>query len=253
MTRILLADDESIFLEFMQTILNWGKYGCEICACVKDGRAALDVILSEKPDVAFIDISMPLMDGIEVCREVRKRKLPVKLVIVTGHDEFSFAYQAIKIGIDDYLLKPFTREELTEAVQKAVQGLEQAETAGSEKKLENMGEGKTKYEIMSHAIEEYLNQNYGKKSLSLQEVATAMGFENSYLRRVYKMTKGITIMQKLEDIRITKAKQYLESGSYQNQEISELVGFSDPFYFSKRFKQCCGITPSEYRQKNVRI
>ena len=50
-----------------------------------------------------------------------------------------------------------------------------------------------------------------------------------------------------------KAKQYLESGSYQNQEISELVGFSDPFYFSKRFKQCCGITPSEYRQKNVRI
>lgn len=98
--------------------------------------------------------------------------------------------QAIKIGIDDYLLKPFTREELTEAVQKAVQGLEQAEAAGSEKKLENMGEGKTKYEIMSHAIEEYLNQNYGKKSLSLQEVATAMGFENSYLRRVYKMTKG---------------------------------------------------------------
>ena len=142
MTRILLADDESIFLEFMQTILNWGKYGCEICACVKDGRAALDVILSEKPDVAFIDISMPLMDGIEVCREVRKRKLPVKLVIVTGHDEFSFAYQAIKIGIDDYLLKPFTREELTEAVQKAVQGLEQAEAAGSEKKLENMGGGK---------------------------------------------------------------------------------------------------------------
>ena len=208
MTRILLADDESIFLEFMQTILNWGKYGCEICACVKDGRAALDVILSEKPDVAFIDISMPLMDGIEVCREVRKRKLPVKLVIVTGHDEFSFAYQAIKIGIDDYLLKPFTREELTEAVQKAVQGLEQAEAAGSEKKLENMGEGKTKYEIMSHAIEEYLNQNYGKKSLSLQEVATAMGFENSYLRRVYKMTKGITKA-------VSGIRELSESGDYR--------------------------------------
>lgn len=101
MIRILLADDESIFLEFMQTILNWGKYGCEICACVKDGRAALDAILSEKPDVAFIDISMLSWMEFEVCREVRKRKLPVKLVIVTGHDEFSFAYQAIKIGMID--------------------------------------------------------------------------------------------------------------------------------------------------------
>lgn len=253
MIQILLADDESIFLEFMQTILHWEKYGCEICACAKDGRAALDAILSKKPDLAFIDISMPLMTGIDVCREVRKRKLPVKLIIVTGHDEFSFAYQAIKIGIDDYLLKPFTHEELAEAVQKAVQGLEQTGAAGGEKKIEDMGEGKTKYEIMSHAIEEYLSQNYGKKSLSLPEIAAAMGFESSYLRRVYKMTKGITIMQKLEDIRITKAKQYLESGRYQNQEISELVGFSDPFYFSKRFKQCCGITPSEYRQKSVRI
>lgn len=253
MTRVLLADDESIFLEFMQTILNWEKYGCEICACARDGRAALDGILSQKPEVAFIDISMPLMSGIEVCREVRKRQLPVKLIIVTGHDEFSFAYQAIKIGIDDYLLKPFTREELAETVKKAMRGIRESEASGGEKKLEDMGEGKTKYEIMSHAIEEYLSQNYGKKSLSLPEIAAAIGFESSYLRRVYKLTRGITIMQKLEDIRITKAKQYLESGRYQNQEISELVGFSDPFYFSRRFKQCCGMTPSEYRQKSVRV
>lgn len=250
MVKVLLADDELIFLEFMQKIIDWKAYDCEICACVKDGKVALETILSKNPDIAFIDISMPLMDGIEVCKILREKKIPLKLILVTGHDEFSFAYQAIKIGIDDYLLKPFDQAELLDVLKKVLVNLdEKKEEEYREKKIEQMGEGKTKYEIMSHAIEEYLNMNYTNPSLSLLTIADAMGFESSYLRRVYKTTMGITIMRKLEDIRISKAKEYLKAGNYQNQEISEKVGFSDPFYFSKRFKQCCGITPSEYRMR----
>lgn len=247
--KILLADDEMIFLEFMREIIDWDKYGCEIWACVRDGRAAIDQLSTEKIDIAFIDISMPLMSGIEVCREVRKKRLPVKLVIITGHDEFSFAYQAIKIGIDDYLLKPFTKDELALTLQKMVDQIKETAEKVPEKKIEEMGDGKTKYEIMAYAIDDFLMQNYNQKSLYLSEIANAMGFESSYLRRIYKVTRGITITQKLEDIRISKAKQYLESGRYQNQEISDLVGFSDPFYFSRCFKKHCGITPSEYRNQ----
>ena len=116
MYQVLLADDETIFLEFMQNIINWAEQDCRICGCAANGRLALDCILSQQPDIAFIDISMPLLNGIEVCQAVREKEIPVKLIIMTGHDEFSFAYQAIKLGIDDYLLKPFSREELLEAL-----------------------------------------------------------------------------------------------------------------------------------------
>lgn len=139
------------------------------------------------------------MDGIEVSRGIKERKLRTRLIFMTGHDEFSFAYQAIKLGIDDYLM-----------------------------------------------------QNYARKSLNLAVIEKELGLESSYLRRVYKLTAGITMMQKLEEIRIGKAKQYLNSGKYQSQEISEMVGSSDPYYFSRRFKKICGVTPSEYRNTNVK-
>ncbi len=251
MIRVLLADDESIFLEFMQSIIDWKSFGCEICAAVKDGKSALEAIRTFQPEIAFIDINMPIMNGIELCRAVREQNAEVKLILVTGHDEFSFAYQAIKIGINDYLLKPFSGEELEEALKKAIGGLANGAESDEDKKIGHLEEGKTKYEIMAYKIDEYLNENYRRRSLGLAEIAAAMGFENSYLRRVYKTATGITIMQKLEEIRISRAKQYLESGKYQNQEISEMVGFSDQYYFSRRFKQLCGVSPSEYRKNKI--
>ena len=249
MYTVLLADDEPIFLEFMQNVINWSEYNCQIYACKNNGRAARDYIIEQQPDIAFIDISMPLLNGIEVCQAVRERDLQVKLIIMTGHAEFSFAYQAIKIGIDDYLLKPFCKEELLKTLKKATLSLSQRRDETAADTLENMEEGSTKFEIMTHAINEYLTRNYDKKSLTLPTIANDLGFEGSYLRRIYKMTTGMTIMQKLEDIRISQAKYLLLSGKYQNQEIAGMVGFSDQFYFSKRFKQSCGMTPTEYRNK----
>lgn len=247
MYQVLLADDESIFLEFMQNIINWAELDCRICSCAANGRTALDCILSQRPDIAFIDISMPLLNGIEVCQAVREKEIPVKLIIMTGHDEFSFAYQAIKLGIDDYLLKPFSKEELSEALQKVIRSLGERLEESREGTLENMEEGSTKYEIMTGAINEYLAGNYDKPSLTLAAIAGDLGFESSYLRRIYKVTTGMTIMQKLEEIRISQAKRLLSSGRHQSQEIAGMVGFSDPFYFSRRFKQSCGMSPTEYR------
>jgi two-component system response regulator YesN len=250
---VLLADDETIFLEFMQNIINWSEYNCEVSASLKDGKAVCEYILKDQPDIAFIDISMPLMDGIQVCEKVRENCSATRLVIATAHDEFNFAYQAIKLGIDDYLLKPFSKEELMKTLNKVIntintkrQGFNEKETL--DQTIEHLVEGSAKYKIMSHAIEEYLNANYSRKSLTLAAIASDLGFESSYLRRVYKVTSGSTITQKLEDIRIGQAKHLLLLGEYQNQEIAEMVGYSDQFYFSKRFKQACGVSPTEYQR-----
>ena len=104
MYQVLLADDETIFLEFMKSIIPWEDYDCKVCVCLGDGKAVMDYIVTNAPDIAFVDISMPIMDGISVCRAVKESEIQTKLVICTAHDEFNFAYQAIKLGIDDYLL-----------------------------------------------------------------------------------------------------------------------------------------------------
>ncbi|MCI2048091.1 MAG: response regulator [Lachnospiraceae bacterium] len=249
MYSILLADDESIFLDYMQKIIPWSQYGCRVDGCAGDGKAACRYIEEHRPDIAFIDISMPLADGIEVCTAAKQANAPTRLIIMTAHDEFSFAYRAIKLGIDDYLLKPFSREELVAALKKAIGSIRGASEPSPGSAIEDMEEGSTKLEIMKQAIDDYLLSHYRDASLSMTLIEKDLGFDSSYLRKVYKMKTGITIMQKLEDIRINRAKQLLLSGRYQHQEITEMVGFSDPFYFSKRFKQICGVTPTEYAKK----
>ncbi len=252
MYRILLVDDEPIFLEFMKTIAEWERYDCRIEGVAEDGVSALSLIQEIKPDIVFIDISMPRMDGLEVCRWVKNQALPSKLVIMTGHDEFSFAYQAIKLGIDDFLLKPFSKEELEKCLQKMIESIQNQSSptdaaADRENTFHQMTDGSTKYEIMSQMIDEYLNKNYSNAGLTLSTLSADLNFDSSYLRRVYKLTRGITITQKLEMLRIEEAKRLLKSGRYLGQEISSLIGFSDQYYFSKRFKQLTGKTPSEYK------
>lgn len=252
MYRIFFADDERIFLEFMESVLPWKKLDCKIVGCAENGMAAVKMISELKPDICFIDISMPLIDGLEVCRKLREKSIKSRLIIMTGHDEFGFAYQAIKLGVDDFLLKPFSGEELRESLQKVISIID-GRTAVDGQVMTNGGafsrmeDGSGKYEVMSQMIDEYLGEHYTDSNLSLQMISADLRFESSYLRRVYKITRGITIMQKLESIRMEEAKRLLNTTSMQGQEISERTGFSDQFYFSKRFKQVVGVTPTEYR------
>jgi two-component system response regulator YesN len=253
--RIMLADDELIFLEFMQNVIDWNAYGCRICCCKEDGISAYEYILENEPDIVFMDINMPKMNGLEVCKLLRDNKLSTKLIIMTAHDEFTFAYQAIKLGIDDYLLKPFDAEELIMTLVKIIDEIRREEkftedTAQSLVKVPDiLKEPVGKYEILARRIDDYLRSNYHKETLSLDIIAADLGFENSYLRRIFKLKTGQTITQRLEDIRISQAKRLLRSGQYSHSEIANQVGFSDQFYFSKRFKQICGMTPTDYTRR----
>ncbi len=177
---------------------------------------------------------------------------------MTGHDEFSFAYKAIKLGVDDYLLKPFSPEELNAALSKTITGIEKerAVIETPKTRADKPAPGfkpMTKNELLTQKIDDYLYENYHREDCSLEKISVGLQFENSYLRRVYKHQTGITISRKLDEIRMNKAKEMLGSGLYWNKEIAYRVGFSDQYYFSKRFKQICGLTPTEYRNRVTNI
>lgn len=242
MYDVLLVDDEEIFLEYMQKNFDWEKYHCRICACLNDGESALEYIASHCVDIVFIDISMPHMNGLEVCERAVQLPNTPAFVIATAYDEFSFAYRAIKLGIADYLLKPFTTEELEKSLVRIIRELEAKMPAD---KRQSTAENSS----LIGKIEDYLKQHYQEAGLTVTRMARELQFENSYLRRLYKRDTGKTVFQRLEELRMERAKEMLMNTNRPNAEIAVACGFADQYYFSRRFKQLCGCTPSAFRNQ----
>jgi two-component system response regulator YesN len=110
--RLLIADDEELFREYLKTAVDWGEKGFEIVGEAKNGLQALEMARQEHPDVLFIDINMPHIDGLALIDMLQKEKTDALFVLITGYGDFEHAQRAIKLRVFDYLLKPFTREEL---------------------------------------------------------------------------------------------------------------------------------------------
>lgn len=118
MYKVFLVDDEPIVLEGIRTKLEWEKNGFIFAGEATDGEIALSMIHEIKPDIVITDIKMPFMDGLQLSAEIKKLIPWIKIIILSGHDEFEYAKKAISIGVEDYLLKPFTFEEVLQSLLK---------------------------------------------------------------------------------------------------------------------------------------
>jgi two-component system response regulator YesN len=125
LNRVFFVEDEIVTREGIRDNVDWNACGFEFCGEAPDGEMALPLLQTAKPDVLITDIKMPFMDGLQLCKIVRERMPSVKIVILSGHDEFEYARQAIKLGVTEYLLKPVTVQDLHNVLQKIAAQLEQ--------------------------------------------------------------------------------------------------------------------------------
>ena len=114
MLKTFLVEDEVIVRETIKRMIPWEQYGFELAGEAADGEMALPLILKCRPDLLITDIKMPFMDGLTLCKLVKKELPDIKIVILSGYDDFNYAKQAINIGVEDYLLKPITKNALIE-------------------------------------------------------------------------------------------------------------------------------------------
>jgi len=117
--RVLLADDHRIVAEGLRSLL---EPEFELVGIVEDGRALLAAVETLWPDVIIVDISMPLLNGIEAVRRIRKTNTDVKVIFLTMHPDVSYAVSALDAGAQGYVLKHSAPSELTTAVRKALRG-----------------------------------------------------------------------------------------------------------------------------------
>ena len=114
--KVFLVEDEMIIRNGVKRSIDWEKEGYEFVGEASDGELAYPLILKEKPDIMITDIRMPFMDGLELSRLVKAELPNIKILILSGYDEFQYAKEAIKIGVTDYLLKPISSAKLLEAL-----------------------------------------------------------------------------------------------------------------------------------------
>ena len=135
--RILIAEDEQRTRQGLVRVLQSLRDEYEIVAQASNGKAALEMILEQKPDVVFIDIKMPFMDGLSVIEAARAQGIKAEFVIVSAYADFDFAKQSISLGVIEYLLKPLTRDE-AEAVLKKIENKISGKNSYSRRKSRNL-------------------------------------------------------------------------------------------------------------------
>lgn len=114
MLKIFLAEDEVVVRETIKRMIPWEELGFELVGEAADGEMALPLLLRQQPDLLITDIKMPFMDGLTLARLAKKEIPGLKVVILSGYDDFNYAKRAIGIGVEDYLLKPITKNALIE-------------------------------------------------------------------------------------------------------------------------------------------
>lgn len=124
MYKVFLVEDEITIREGIKSKIQWEDEGFIIVGDESDGELAYPLIIKEQPDILITDIRMPFMDGLELCKLLRKDMPQLKIIIVSGYGDFGYAQQAIDIGVNEYLLKPITSTKLLAAVKNAAAEIE---------------------------------------------------------------------------------------------------------------------------------
>lgn len=127
MYKILIVDDEEIIRNGIISSIDWEGCGYEIVGQAENGKVALEAALKSKPDIILTDIYMPVMDGIEFSWEIKKVLPEVIIIFLTGYNEFTYAQQAIEVGIFRYITKPILNDELIQTLNEASEALEHKE------------------------------------------------------------------------------------------------------------------------------
>ncbi|AZN42464.1 response regulator transcription factor [Paenibacillus albus] len=125
MIKLMVIDDEHWIREGLKQTIDWESYGVQFICDAEDGIEALKLIEANPPDIIISDIRMPSMDGMELFNELKNREIDVKVIFISGFDDFAYAQKAIKLGASDYILKPIEEHDLIAVVERCVGEIKQ--------------------------------------------------------------------------------------------------------------------------------
>lgn len=241
MYRVMLIDDELPARQLLKASIDWEGLGLEFVGEASSGIEAINIIDDIRPDIVFVDIFMPFMNGIEFTKVATKRYPDLIVIVLTGFDDFEYARQCVSLPVVEYMLKPIVRPDIHEVLKKVIAKLNERSPRGDDIDRDN----ESLYSGNLDQITQYLRENYTDSAINLTSVAQQFGFNASYLSRKFKQETGMSFVEYLMKCRMEKAMELAGAGKKMFMAASD-VGIPDPNYFSRCFKKYTGVSFSEY-------
>lgn len=252
--RILIVDDEPNTRKGLAKMLEVWSAGRYQILQAENGQEAREIVEKEKIHLLITDIRMPEITGLMLVEGFKKAGKDLVVIIISSYSEFTYAQEAIQLGVKNYLLKPLNRQKLIEAVEQALVDEERNERNGVIEKVidEHLYHIEVKNDQTRLPIKEacqYIN-NHLNEPLSLRDVSQSVHLNSSYFSFLFKEQMNVTFSEYVTRKRLQAAKKLLMCTDLQIADISAAVGYKTDKYFIKLFKEHEGMTPSKYR-KNV--
>lgn len=246
--KVLLADDNYDLVAFLKEELS---DSFDITGAA-DGAEALEKINRGGCfDLIVSDLMMPNMDGIELSRRLKSdsRTADIPLLMLTARQDVQSMVEGLTIGADDYVTKPFDNQVLRLRMLKLIElhrkGMRRPliEPRLSEMKITSLDE-----QLVEKAVK-YVEENIARSDLSVEELSRELGMSRVHLYKKLSALTGKTPIEFIRVLRLKRAAQYLRESQLNVSEIAYRLGFNNPKYFSKYFKDEFGISPSEYQAR----
>ncbi len=225
MIRAVICDDEMASHSIIRYLIENEGLPIEIVGTAVNGQSSLELIQREQPDLAFLDIQMPKLDGFEVLQELRESK--TKVIFITVYNTFAYAQKALRLGACDIIEKPIDVTQLKEAIIRAI------------------GWNFTENETLNRALQ-YIYQHYSE-TITMNELAEKACCTPSHLSHLFRQHFDLSPLSYIHKTRIARAAQLLRDGA-SVQDAAWQTGYTSMNHFYKYFKLYQGVTPAAYRR-----
>ncbi len=249
MYKILIAEDDEDIRYIYSRMKLWNEFGFTVEKQTSNGEEALKALESDNYDLLITDIRMPLIDGIELLREIKKRRISIEVIFVSSYDDFEYVRQGLILGAFDYILKPIDKTQMRNSILRAKEKLD-------ERKYEQMPKEhvSTAFEYFNISLDNgFNNQVYqylhsvGEKIITMEQAAEHFELSKDYFGKLFKQNCGVSFNNFYSVLKVEFAKDLIRTSNYKAYEISEILGYSSTDYFRRIFKDVTGMTPTEYR------
>jgi len=251
---ILIVEDNMELRNFLRNVFEHNYNVLE----APNGKEGFDQAIKEIPDFIICDVMMPICDGIEMTKMVRKdiRTSHIPLILLTAKSTIDSKLQGLEIGADDYITKPFSAIYLKARVDNILERRSKLRDYYKEHLLdlsEDDGEAdagpamSTSDRRFLDKLIELMNKNIDNGDLVVDDLVHEMAVSRSVFFKKLKTLIGLAPIEFIKEMRVKRAAQLIETGEYNMTQISYMVGINDPRYFSKCFKQRFNMTPTEYK------
>lgn len=245
---ILIVEDNP---EIRELIANLMKPQYQVEESV-NGLRGWETAIELLPDLIICDIMMPVMDGLELCRRLKtdERTSHIPVILLTARSSHVHQLSGLETGADVYVTKPFSTALLNLNVKNLLQSRAMMRQKYAQQVIlqpQNMIIGATDQAFMEKVMI-YIESNLANQEVGVPELATELGMSQPILYKKIRAITDLSVNDFIKTIRLKKAAQLLEHKVYTISEISYLVGFNDPKYFSREFKKQYGVTPKVFIQ-----